>query len=56
MKELYNVLKDHKNSFMEELVQSSYRHSFAKELRSVVGEEIPSSQELDECVPKRWSE
>ena len=34
---------------MEELVQSSYRHSFAKEVRSVVGEEIPSSQELDEC-------
>ena len=34
---------------MEELVQSSYRQSFAKELRSVVGEKIPSSQELDEC-------
>ena len=31
------------------MVQSSYRQSFAKELRSVVGEEIPSSQELDEC-------
>ena len=49
MKELYKVLKDHKNSFMEELAQSSYRQSFAKELRSVVGEEIPSSHELDEC-------
>ena len=49
MKELYKVLKDHKNSFMEELVQSSYRQSFVRELRSVVGEEIPSSQELDEC-------
>ena len=49
MKELYKVLKDHKNSFMEELVQSSYRQSFVKELRSVVGEKIPSSQELDEC-------
>ena len=47
--ELYKVLKDHKNSFMEELVQSFYRQSFAKELRSAVGEEIPSSQELDEC-------
>ena len=49
MKELFQVLKDHKNPFMEDLVQCSFRYCFGKEYQSVVGPELPSSQELDEC-------
>ena len=49
MRELYKVLKDHKNPFMEDLVQSSYRHTFAMEHRNVVGAGNISLQELDEC-------
>ena len=49
MKELYKVLKDHKNPFMEELVRCSYRSSFAKEMESTGGAEILCSQDLDEC-------
>ena len=33
MKELYKVLKDHKNQHMENLVLSSYRHCYAQEAR-----------------------
>ena len=49
MRELYKVLKDHKNPFMEDLVQSSYRHTFAMEYRNVVGAGNLSLQELDDC-------
>ena len=49
MKELYKVLKDHKNPFMEELVRCSYRSSFAKEMESTGGTETLCSQDLDEC-------
>lgn len=49
MRELYKVLKDHKNPFMEDLVQSSYRHTFAMEHRNVVGAGNLSLQELDDC-------
>ena len=49
MKELYKVLKDHKNPFMEELVRCSYRSSFAKEMESTSGAETLCSQDLDEC-------
>ncbi|KAL9963708.1 hypothetical protein ACROYT_G027241 [Oculina patagonica] len=49
MRELYKVLKDHKNPFMEDLVQSSYRHTFAMEHRNVVGAGNLSLQELDNC-------
>ena len=43
------MLKDHKNPFMEDLVQLSYRNSFVKEFASVADEDTPSSQMLDEC-------
>ena len=46
MKELYKVLKDHKNPFMEELVRCSYRSSFAKEMEGTGGAEILCSQDL----------
>ena len=49
MKELYKVLKDHKNPFMEELARCSYRSSFLKEMKSTGGAEILCSQDLDEC-------
>ena len=44
--ELYKVLKDHKNPFMEELVRCSYRSSFAKEMEGTGGAEILCSQDL----------
>ena len=43
MKELFKVLKDHKNPFMEELVSSSYQYYFRDEFESFVGDD------LDEC-------
>ena len=35
--ELYKVLKDHKNPFMQDLVSSSFKHCFQDEVRKVVG-------------------
>ena len=41
MRELYKTLKDHKNSFMQDLVQSSYQTIYQDEvqrvMKSVVG-------------------
>ena len=47
MRELFKVLKDHKNTFMEELVNSSYQYCFLEEFESFTGE--PDSVDLDEC-------
>ena len=47
MKELFKVLKDHKNPFMEELVSSSYQYCFRDEFESFVGD--ADSVDLDEC-------
>jgi len=47
MKELFKVLKDHKNPFMEDLVNSSYQYCFRDELESFVGD--AGSVDLDEC-------
>ena len=44
MKELF---KDHKNPFMEELVNSSYQHCFLDEFESILGD--ADSVNLDEC-------
>ena len=51
MKELYKVLKDHKNQHMQDLVLSSYRHCYKQEARKVIGDDINliSTQELEEC-------
>ena len=35
--ELYKVLKDHKNPFMQDLVSSSFKHCYQDEARKVVG-------------------
>ncbi|KAJ7394852.1 hypothetical protein OS493_000687 [Desmophyllum pertusum] len=47
--ELYKVLKDHKNQYMQDLVRSSYRHCYEGEVRKVVGEDVLCTQELDDC-------
>ena len=47
MKELFKVLKDHNNTFMAELVESSYRHCFEHEFEKFLGE--AQSQDLEEC-------
>ena len=47
MKELFKVLKDHRNPFMEELVNSSHQYCFRDEVQSFVGD--ADSVDLDEC-------
>ena len=49
IKELYKTLKDHKNPFMQELVATSYQHSFHEEYQSLRGMFPLSSQELENC-------
>ena len=39
MKELFRVLKDHKNQMIQELVNASYGHCFRNEMDSLLGEE-----------------
>ena len=47
MKELFKVLKDHNNTFMAELVESSYGHCFEDEFEKFLGE--AQSQDIEEC-------
>ena len=47
--ELNKVLKDHKNTFMQDLVRSSYKHCYEGEVRKVVGDDGLCTQELDDC-------
>ena len=47
--ELYKVLKDHKNPFMQDLMRSSYKHYFQGEARKVIGDDGLCTQELDDC-------
>ena len=47
--ELYKVLKDHKNPFMQDLVSSSFKHCYLDEARKVIGNDGLCTQELDEC-------
>ena len=37
--EIYIVLKDHKNPFMQDLVRSSHKHCYEGEARKVVGDD-----------------
>jgi hypothetical protein len=46
MKELYKVLKDHKNDFMHGLVNASYRQCYREEAQGLLS---LSSSDLDEC-------
>ena len=39
MKELFRVLKDHKNPMIQELVNSSYEHCFRSEMESLLGDD-----------------
>ena len=45
--ELYKVLKDHKNPFMQDLVSSSFKHCY--QARKAIGHDSLCTQELDEC-------
>ena len=47
MKELFKVLKDHSNRFMQELVSSSFQHCFLSEVESIL--EDPDSMDIQEC-------
>ena len=45
--ELYKVLKDHKNPFMQDLVSSSFKHCY--QARKAIGHDGLCTQEPDEC-------
>ena len=47
MKELFKVFKDHNNTFMVELVNSSHKYCFQDEFESVLGE--ADSMDVDKC-------
>ena len=47
MRELFKVLKDHSNSFMQELVTASYQQCFIAEIQNVL--EDPDEIDADEC-------
>ena len=49
IKELYNLLTDHRNPYMQDLVTASYQHSYQEEASSLLGEFEMFTQELDEC-------
>ena len=56
MKELFKVLKDHKNPMIQELVNSSYEHCFRTEMDSLLGEgDLMDSQDCGtEKVTRVW--
>ena len=56
MKELFKVLKDHKNTMIQELVNSSYEHCFRTEMDSLLGEgDLMDSQDCGtEKVTRVW--
>ena len=45
IRELYNLLKDHKNPYMQDLVTASYEHNYREELSSLLATSQP--QELE---------
>lgn len=49
IKELYKVLKDHRNPFMQELVLASYQQNYLEEFSQLAGLSPLSSQQLDDC-------
>ena len=49
IKELYSLLKDHRNPYMQELVTASYQHSYQEEASKLLGGVEMLTQELDEC-------
>ena len=49
IKELYKVLKDHKNSFMQDLVRNSYEKNYSRELRGAFGQDTSVSQYAEDC-------
>ena len=50
IRELYNLLKDHKNPYMQDLVTASYEHNYREELSSLLATSQP--QELEGCGTK----
>jgi len=49
IKELYNLLRDQKNPYMQDLVTATYQHSYQEEASSLLGGFEMFTQELDEC-------
>ena len=49
IKELYSLLKDHRNPYMQDLVTASYQHSYQEEASKLLGGVEMLTQELDEC-------
>ncbi|KAL9960800.1 hypothetical protein ACROYT_G034302 [Oculina patagonica] len=49
IKELYKVLKDHRNPFMQELVLASYQRSYVDEFSHLPAMSPLSSQQLEDC-------
>ena len=49
IKELYKVLKDHRNPFMQDLVTASFQYNYEDVFSHLVGMSQLCSQQLDEC-------
>jgi len=49
IKKLYNLVKDHRNPYMQDLVTASYQHSYQEEAASLLGEFEMFTQKMDEC-------
>ena len=49
IKELYKVLKDHRNPFMQDLVMASFQYNYQDLFSHLVGMSQLCSQQLDEC-------
>ena len=47
MKELFKVMKDHSNGFMQDLVTSSYQHCFISEAQKFL--EAPDDMDIEQC-------
>ena len=51
MKELFKVMKDHSNGFMQDLVTSSYQHCFISEARKFL--EDPDDMDVEWNMKER---
>ena len=49
IKELYSLLKDNRNPYMQDLLVASYQNNYQEEFLSLLGMSQMSSQELEDC-------
>ena len=49
IEELYNLLKDHRNSYMPDILAASSQHNYQEEFSSLIGMSPTYSLELQDC-------